>query len=132
MNPKAFLAVVGTVYYQPVNGQPSGVPRNFQIPIYTDQDPLIRRVPIGQEWQPLDKGWLSEVGFVEVFNEAGVGLAVHPSEEAKQNLSNQIVEVGGIVVRPGCAARFEPVDFASLKIRCRNGTVVCAVSLWPK
>jgi hypothetical protein len=137
MTPKAFLAIVGTVYHQPVSGQPTGVPRTFQIPVFSDAEPLLRRVHVNAEWQPLEKHWLDSVGYVELFNEAGLGRTVYPSEEEKTKDASAVIEVsfsGGIPaipIRPGQSVRFEPCDFSIVRIRCAV-PVVCSVSLWPK
>lgn len=71
-----------------------------------------RLIRVGEEWQPLDFGWVSEPSmlFLKNSGEGDVDIAV--------DKDGQFVDFA--VVRAGRDAHFEPVRY-KLYVRCRQG-----------
>lgn len=132
--PKGFLTVVETVYHQLVDSQPHGEPRNFQVPLYTDEQPFERRVVVDETPKTLAQlgCWLTEASYVTIYNEHGQRPKVNPSDAERRAIAEAVVQIGTILVRPGRSCRFEPIDLSELTIRCRSGSAAVVVAAYPR
>lgn len=136
--PKGFLTVVETVYHQLVDSQPHGEPRNFQVPLYTDEQPFERRVVVESPKTLAQLGcWLTEASYVTIYNEHGQRPKVNPSDAERRAVAEAVVEVmvSGIaahIVRPGRSCRFEPIDLSELSIQCRHGSASIVIAVYPR
>lgn len=134
--PAGYVTVVETVYHQVVNQQPMGIPHNFQVALESDAVPNVRRVSVTGEWQPIDLGWIEKPSMIHIVNEEGRRFSRNPSEAERLSVAERVVEVGYegaafLEVRPGRSERLTPVDAGRLRVRCRSGSAVCTVTVYP-
>lgn len=132
--PKGFLTVVENVYHQLIDSQPHGGSRNFQVPLYTEEQSFERRILIDEQPKTLAQigCWLTEVSYVVLYNEHGQRPLVNPSEADRLNVAQAVIEIGQIIVRPGRSCRFEPVDLGDLTIKCQHGKAMVIVTVYPR
>src|SRR3990167_2766898 len=57
--PPARIVVVENVYYQKT-GEPNATATEsrFSHWLVTDEQPYIRKIKVGEEWMPIDRGWI--------------------------------------------------------------------------
>lgn len=138
----ARIVVTGYVYHQPATEQPFSVNLGFSRQLESDEQPWIRKIKIGEEWQPLDPGWVKEVALLVLVNDEGEHRFQRvPTEQEKQDMKDRIVELGYLspaqakpnwLIPPGENFRGMPVDLASLRVRCRRGEARCVLYLFSK
>lgn len=139
MKHKGFLTVVETVYHQLIDGQPTGEPNNFQVPLVTEEQPFSRRVVIDDKsWRDVASlgCWLKDASYVRIANEQGSMLKRYPTPDEAAVIAKSVIEVrvgtGSILVRPGTSCRFEPADLDEVRIMCRNGSALLHVTVFPR
>jgi hypothetical protein len=131
------LTVVETVYHHHPSLTPLTTDNRFTRHISTDEQPYSRFVVVGEEWQPIDYGWLKDkpIGMMVIEN-CPPQLMTHPTLEEKRVLDAAVIEVGlppFAQVLPGESCRFHPHESVlnNLRIRCRQGNTRCRVTLIP-
>jgi hypothetical protein len=152
--PSPRLVVVETVYHQPPQGSPQAAESRWLRTLASDEQPYVRRVKIGEAWQPLDHGWLAVCSLALVANEA-VKFAVVPTGEQRQEAAAQVLEVAFALpdagkqkrtmhdpplppltpvleVPPGESLRCSPLDLETVRLRCRKGVATVLLTLYPK
>lgn len=105
----------------------------------SSEQPYQRVVTIGEEWVPLDLGWVKEPGMVLVANKAPVRQTYPTPEEAKV-AGNAVVEltfniagthsIPNIEILVGEDTRICPL--APIMVRCRSGRAQIVVTAIPK
>ena len=129
------LTVIETVYYQLSNSQPMSVPVRFTRQIKTDEQPWVRKIQVGENWQPIDKGWIKNCSMLMLVNEEGSGLQKVPTEEERRDISARVVLIGNdsfcVRVRPGESCRIEPDDFLDANLICMQGKARCTLYIFP-
>lgn len=136
--PNNRLTVVETVYHQTFGEQPVSVESRFERELQSDEQMYQRRKIATEEWQPLDLGWVEEVGCVVAQNTEGQFLQLIPTPEQRAENAKKILEVAylpaaGMVfyVPPGESLRLYPSHPKQLVIRCQAGTVKYTVNIIP-
>ena len=126
---KARMTVVETVVWSPEDGQPQHFEPSFSSWLTTDDDPFgPHRLKVGQEWQPLDCGWLKDnCGQLIIRNDEGRNLTVNPTADERKATSGKIIEVAAehnslliviALIRPGQSMRAEPMALEYWRLRC--------------
>lgn len=134
---KPRLTVVETVYHQdPANG-PTAFEAPFGRQLETDEQPCVRRLTVGTDWQALGGVWLAESCQVVLRNEEGQFHGPLPSAQQKAEAAARVVEVGVsdmvlAVVRPGESCRFEPADLHTIRVRCVAGSAKVTAAVFPR
>jgi len=152
------LLVTCTVSHFPADGsQPTVAGGPCSRWLATTEQCYVRKATVGESWQPLPDGWLKEAGMLLITNEK-VRWAAQPTAEERAAAEAKVLEVGMAVVgpstsspalnqaienlkpgyiqpfalvRPGESVRLEPVDLATLRLRCRMGESRITVSVFP-
>lgn len=139
MKHKGFLTVVETVYHQLIDGQPTGEPNNFQVPLVTEEQPFSRRVVIDDTTFRgiAELGcWIKDASYIRIANEQGLMLKRYPTPTEAEAITKAVIEVrigtGSILVRPGTSCRFEPSDLDEVRIICRNGSALLHITIFPR
>lgn len=106
----------------------------------TDHEAYGRRLTVGEEWQPLDFGWVpvEDVGMVVVENLAGRNLRVNPTDDERREIADRVLEVRhegdahAYAIPPRGADSFRSTDPASLRIRSRKGETKYKIMVVPR
>lgn len=142
--PKARLVSVSTVYHQLLPGQPTGQQRQWSRPLASDQQPYgPRTLTVGEEWMPLDCGWVTDVGYVVIQNEEGKFTQTIPTEEEREAAAGKVLEVAfpgwnandpihhRWLVPPGETFSGTPSLASCLRIRSRSGPCRYTLTVYP-
>ncbi len=126
-DPKNRLTVIETVYHQTTTAEPDSIESRFERELISDEQPYRRTTKVGEDWTPLDFGWIEEVGMIVIQNNEGKGLTKIPTPEEKEELAAKVLEISADpsnswIVRPGESFRGEPAGKRTLCIRSRSGT----------
>lgn len=142
------IIVVEMVYHQSTEEQPTAIETRFARWLDSEEQPFIRRSKVGEEWQPLDTGWIDTAGLILISNVEGTTtIQQQPSQQEQDSLTSRVLEIGLITpepvksnrtmysphqgpstlivpfaeIIPGETIRFSPVNLDRMRIRCRNG-----------
>ena len=134
------LTIVEQIYHRPMDEEPTLFERRYSRELETRDEVYQPKKPkVGQEWQPVDTGWLgSRVGMLIVANEEGKSLKTIPSPEELAEIRARVVEVSyagcpdTFLVPPGESFHGYPSDPSRLRLRCRSGVAKCVVLLIPE
>ncbi len=88
------LTVVETVYHQTATGEPDSIASSFFRELDSDEQPYRRKTKVGEEWTPLDLGWIKEAGMLVICNDEGKGLTKIPTPEEKEELAKKVLLLG--------------------------------------
>lgn len=140
------LTVVETcVYYAPGDDKPVTTDARFSRAVTTDEQPYVRRCALGEDWVPLDTGWLAgQVSAVVVENHRPARQAI-PSPQERAAEDGAVVEVGvttptgngefyvfaALTVPVGEACRFNFVATQFVRLRCRAGKAKVTITAFP-
>jgi len=106
-----------------------------------------RHLVIGEEWQPLEVGWLKDVelGMLVIINREGVGLPVQPTAEEREEIRGRVIQIaieplaaGAYTIftqiKPGRSVRFDiwPANIRRYVLRCVKGSAKCTLMLYPE
>ena len=139
----ARLVTVGTVYHQRPGRQPAQVGIRWVRQMASDEQPVSREIVIGEAWQPIEAGWLKDVGYLVLANEEGKWTQTIPTEQEKIAAAGKVVEVGMVgyegdpvrrtcfLVLPGETLPCTPSCLSLLCLRCRTGQARCTLTLYP-
>jgi hypothetical protein len=134
------MTVVEKVYYQQVGDSPTSFEFSFSRDLTSHEQVYRRQCKAERDWEPLDYGWIKEVGTILIQNEEGKRLFVNPTEEEKADTASRIIEVScicgleipsGWLVYPGETFRGSTECLGRVRIRCREGTAVFTVIVIP-
>lgn len=141
------LTVVETVYHQPWGEEPVAVESRFSRDLQTRNQLFERRCRVGEDWQPLECGWLGEAGMLVIENREGRFLQRVPTDEEREAAAAKVLEVGWEpdgatmhdppataqwIIPPGESIRGQPATLKSLRLRCRSGECRFTVYLLPE
>lgn len=139
---KGQIVVVETAYHQPINDQAKVVDNSYSCKIDSTEQPYgPRRVAVGEEWVPLDIGWIAEAGLMLLRNEEGRFTQKIPTEEERGEANAKVLELGFKVgevitpispIPPRQSIRSIPFDLKNLYIRSRKGQAKYTITLFPR
>lgn len=135
------ITVVSQTYYQRLGKNPIQVESRFSRGVSSGQQLYQREEEVGENWVPLDLGWITKVGFLEIANNEGRFLQVIPTEEEREDTAKKILEVRGYdatcssgclwLVPPGESFRGFPSKPQNLFIRSQLGTIEYTLYVFP-
>lgn len=149
----ARIVVVETINHQEAIAQPHSCSNRFSRECETHEEPYGRRFVVGEEWEPLDLGWLAKdgAGMIVLRNREGEYMPAIPTPEAKAELALKVVELCVVadcgiaqiwlpfaVIRPGESCRFEPSAktgcnlYPGIHVRCKSGKASCGLTAFPR
>lgn len=141
------LTVHVIVYHQNPGEDPFQRTSIWDRRLKSGDQPYQRRLTIGQEWTPLDLGWIKEPGYILLENRAGRREPENPTEERKAEIASMVLDVGffayldpgsgpamvpSLVVRPGGAQPFELYEGARVYLRSAYGSIPVNVYVFPQ
>jgi hypothetical protein len=131
----AHLIVVESTVYQAEGREVVVVETRFGRPVKNNEQAYRRETSVGEDWEPLDSGWLKE-GMVVIENREGRFTQVQPSYEERAAAMARVVEVSfaesaDLLIAPLESLRCQPTRLESVKLRCRLGRANIVVSLFP-
>jgi hypothetical protein len=131
----AQLTVVETVYYQPLDEQPTAVQSRYTRPLTSDAQPYSRTLEATESWQPLDVGWIEGAAVVILHNDEGKFPRVRPTVEERQAAAAKVLEVGrggaaDWLIPPGASMRALAAQPGQLQVRCQAGTAKFTLTLF--
>lgn len=136
------LTVVQTVYHQLPGQQPKSYESRFDRELETHEQPYERHTSVEEEWQPLDVGWLKDVGvgMLVISNDEGNFNVVNPSKEEKEAVAKKILEISyeeihygnTWLIYPRESMRACPTLLMPLFIRCQSGNCKYTLQAFPK
>lgn len=139
---KSRVTVVHKVYHQTAGEQPTAVECQFERPLLGDDQPYQHRTKFTEEWRGLGESWIERCSIVSIKNQEGRWTDVNPTLQERAVAERKVVEVGFVgsdgevaakmLVKPGESLSFSPVDFKSVRVRCRHGMASCVVSIYPE
>lgn len=156
--PRSRIVVVSHVVYQSLGDQPVKLERSYSRQLTTTEQPYLRKLTIGSQWVPLDKGWLNQASLLDISNEEGKHLQVNPEDWEALAIKGRVVEVACIpmfaesavkhrdmhspdilvpelvadwLVPPRESIRVIPTDLSRVRLRCQNGEARCVLSIFP-
>lgn len=151
------VTVIDTIYHQLPGEQPVSIDSRFGYAVTSDERPYVRKFRLGEEWIPVDVGWVEKISMLVISNE-GVGFRTkQPSSEDLHDEASKVVEVAVLVQLPeqknrtmhdppkpppllpipiceipiGESMRMRPVDVGIFIIRCRQGTTRFVLNVIP-
>lgn len=132
---KAYLTVVETVYYQPLDQQPVSVESRYTHGLARDAEPVLSQREATDQWQALETGGLDGPAVFVLRNEEGEFRYVRPSEEEQQAVAAKVIEVGrggaaDWLVPPGASMRGLAAQPGHLQVRCQTGTAKFTLTLF--
>jgi hypothetical protein len=106
--------------------------------ISTEEQPFVRNSKVGEQWMPLETGWLKDCSCLVLVNEEGKLGDTYPTLEEKKVTAAKVIELGWAedtacwLVPPGESFRGSPADLGKLRIRCQRGEAKYTLVLVPK
>lgn len=141
-SPQQRIVVKETVYWQSRGSNPQSVSGNFVHTVRSGEYPYSHpRIVVGEDWQPLEIGWLKRAYAVVVENLAEVRRTIPTPEEAKAS-EDKVLEIGtsreGVSipfchVRGGESTRLSPPhgNVSGFCMRCLRGEAQVTVTAFP-
>lgn len=136
------LTVVENVYHRPSGEEATCVESRFSRKLKTINQVYVRHCKATEEWQPLDTGWLDGCSALHIQNRAGTDLQVIPTDEEREMIIRQILEVSyctspddAWLVYPGESMRASPRRVKDLQVRLvhrQSGEVRFNICLIPE
>lgn len=84
-----------TVHHERHGLNPTSLSVAYSRLLETQSQTYIReRVQVTEEWKLLETGWVEQPGVLFIENWAGRGLKVHPTEEERAMIAQQVLLVG--------------------------------------
>jgi hypothetical protein len=148
---KPRLTIVECVYYQAPFEDCISAENRYDSAVEADEQPYIRKIKVGEQWQPIDSGWIMTPGLLLIKNEP-IRFAVQPTQEQRAEAASKVVEVSVCLeekgrtqhsppkglpmtvttLLPGESLRMRPAEFSTLRLRCTGGEASCLIHLFPR
>jgi hypothetical protein len=138
------IAVVEMVSFNSPGISSHSTDTRFVRHLKSDEQPYIRQLTIGEDWQPLDLGWVKNPSMIIIENREGSFMQVQPTREEREEAAKKVVEIGirngeteatwpDWLVRPGENFRGSPsfID-TKIEIRCQHGKAKVTVNIFPE
>lgn len=150
---------VGNIYYISRSGQPHVTEiRSNRNQVADEQAFGPRRMTIGEEWTPIETGWIEVCGMMILTNEEGRRLQRIPTAEQIEEINGKVVEIAfvknlpvsneprtmhsppivapdepfaALLLLPGESLPATPVSMKQVLVRCRAGQARITVNLLP-
>jgi hypothetical protein len=148
VEPRDRITVVEQVYHRPADGgEPTVAETRFSRELASQEQPFERRAKVGEDWQPLEHGWLESAGMLLISNEEGRHLQVNPTDEERLSISRRVLELIYAMeddellvpqssctwlIPPGESMRAYPSDVSRLCVRCQSGVARFTLRLYPR
>lgn len=141
---RARLTVIETVAHQQVGQAPFSLGVPYQRWLESQEERYSRTLKVGEEWTPLDCGWVKEASLLLIRNEEGSYRTRNPTEEEKAVTAAKVLEVAAWlgedilvmetldVVGPQESIRRIPARLDNLMIRCRSGVARYRILVVPR
>lgn len=151
------IVAVKTLTHEEPYGKPVSVQSRYARLCDTNEQPWERRFSVGEDWQPLDCGWLEggcsrlvlankpgrrqnlptkEERDADAARVVELALFAAPPEDPNRTMHSpprpDPVTAPFAAVRPGDCIDFEPLCLAVLRVRCRAGSAECVLTLFPR
>lgn len=137
---KALLTVVQSYYHQQEGMQPTQIEARYTRELKTDEQPYVRHFKVGETWDKLDTGWLTDCSLLIVKNNEGRFTDRIPTPAQLQEALARVVEIGlGIgpvspclLVHPNESHPLHVVSLDEVWLRCANGEARVSVMAFPR
>ena len=137
------LTVVETLYHQAGYDEPESFVLSYERDLTTNEQVYDRRGSVGEEWQDLRFGWLTDeninCSLLRIVNHEGQQFQTIPTPEELAEVMGRVLEfcyAGGeetpFLVRPKESTKLSPSTLKGLRIRCRKGTARYTVTAFPE
>ncbi len=145
------ITVVESVYFQELNEQPQLIESRYTRELQSQEQVYQRRVLATEEWQPLDTGWIDNVGMIVIQNNVGIFSPVLPTEEEREEAVKKILRIAFLsalypidssqgmpepedfwIIPPKESYRATPSDASNLMIRSECGEFKYNLVVYPK
>lgn len=91
------VTVAGSVYHQIPGETPLQADIRYARWLDSDQDPYSRtRMPVGEQWQPIESGWIEKPGMIIVTNRRDQP-GMTPTATEREAAEARVIEVGIVV-----------------------------------
>lgn len=132
----AYLTVLKTVYHRPEAGAARAQRARWTRRLASAEAPYLRTLTATATWQPLDCGWVEEVGLLLVTNDEGGRPRPRPSAADQAALAARTLELAydaepPWLIAPGESFVGRPGQARSLRVRCRSETARYTVAVYP-
>lgn len=134
------LTTTTDTYHESQDNPPTQISFGFERLLKTDEEVYSRRLVVGEEWVPLDCGWLEKASLIVIRNVL-VPLKVNPTEEEALAISqreiwltqdeNPTENSPHWVIHPGEGFQGSPSSLSDIHLRCRKGQVKVSLSIIP-
>lgn len=94
---KCKILGLGAIHHRDGQGNTKTINTNFARLLDSNDDPLQRKFSVGEEWVPLETGWVKSVGYLILRNDGGKPFQVMPTKEQAEEELSRIIEVGYLV-----------------------------------
>ena len=132
------ITVVETVYYQPQGDDATAIDGSYSRELNSHEQIYRRNCEVGEEWEPLDSGWIDRAGLLVVKNTEGLNQQRMPTGEEKEELKRKVLQIAYKgeedccwLIPPGESMRGLPSHIKCLVVRCKRGTCSFSVHVIP-
>lgn len=138
MAERSRVTVVETVYHQTGEGHTTPIESKYQRFLGSVGPGYLRLQTVGEDWQPLDVGWVQDASFLHIRNEkprySRVPTAVEQgiAESKVLELRMEDSEIPFSEVRVGESIRINPMYVRMIQVRCRSGEAKFTVNVLPE
>jgi hypothetical protein len=132
------ITVVQTVYHQPAGEEPTAVTLQYVRPLETSEQPYVRKIKVGESWQPLDLGWIEQPGMILLVNDEGKFTQTIPTPEERAEAEAKVVEVGLgsppwlIPPQGSFLGMSSGIGRRLVNLRCQKGTARVTIHVYPR
>lgn len=104
----------------------------------TVEQPWTRRVQIGEQWIPLDIGWIENPGLIVIENQTGKGLLVNPTEEELAEINSKMIYVTcnepdvEWIIMPRMHFFARPKTLENIRVRSSSGKIKASIHVLPE
>ena len=142
MEQKGSLTIVENAYHQLIGEESTRIESRYEVPLFTDEQPYIRRTKVGEKWETIDTGWVKDPRMIWIHNEEGKFTQVNPTKEERKESDKRIIGVtfnsfqacsyACLDVYPGQSIRICPSGFYKILVKSQHGTAKYTLTALPK
>lgn len=138
----ARITVVEQVYCQSDEGSDISMPSSFSYRSSSDAQVWQRTKTVGEEWEQLERGWITSPSLLLLRNEGGAARTTKPTADEREEDATRAIELGVLLdgddplvistIPHGQSARIPmPIRPSLLWVRCRNKSSRYTVHMVP-